>query len=146
MTPRKASKRRRRSGLRIRGARGHPKVRRALIRYAKWLRANHEFPIRVTVYLSPRDEIITMHGPASASCFIPWDRAAEPYIRIATGDYNFVRKQWDGDDCILAYLASLSHEVIHYQQWIEHDDMWERGVAVRARAMVERYAETVDHP
>ena len=41
-----------RSGLRIRGARGHPEVRGALIRYAKWLRKQYGFPVLVHYIIS----------------------------------------------------------------------------------------------
>ena len=136
-----------RTGLRIRGARGHPHVKQALIRYARWLRTQLEFPIRVPAYLLPGEHVRTMHGDlASASIFLPWDREVEPYIRIATGDSPRLRRERGRDDALAAYLCSLSHEVVHYRQWIETGDSWERGVAVRASKMVDRYAETVDHP
>lgn len=136
-----------RQGLRIRGERGHPVVRRAIVRYARWLRQQVEFPIRVPVYLRPEDEVITMHGGrASASFFAPWDRAEEPFIRIATGDYPALRRELGRDHALAAYLCSLAHEVIHYRQWVETGAMWERGVARRAVSMVDRYALTTDHP
>lgn len=57
-----------RSGLRICGHRGHPVVRRALIRYAGWLRTQFQFPIRVPVYLLPGELVLTVRGElASAS-------------------------------------------------------------------------------
>jgi hypothetical protein len=136
-----------RSGLHIRGHRGHPEVRAALIRYARWLRLNYAFPIRVPVYLSPRKTITTMHGEqASASCFAPWKPDDEPYIRIATGDYPKLHAERGRDNALASFLVSLSHEVTHYRQWIETGDLWEAGVVRRARAMVDRYATTVDHP
>ena len=136
-----------RSGLRIRGERGHPEVRAALIRYARWLRREFEFPIRVPAYLLPGSQVRTMHGDlASASIFLPWDRAVEPYIRIATGDYPQERREYGRDNALAMYLGSLSHEVVHYRQWIETGESWERGVAVRAHHLVDRYAETTDHP
>jgi hypothetical protein len=55
-----------RTGLHIRGHRGHPEVRAALIRYAKWLRQNYEFPIRVPAYLLPGEFVTTMHGNRSS--------------------------------------------------------------------------------
>src|SRR5436309_10232964 len=76
-----------RSGLRIRGRRGHPAVRAALLRYASWLRTEIEFPLRVPVYLLPGKRVRTVDGQfASASIFLPWSRGVEPYIRVATGD------------------------------------------------------------
>lgn len=140
-------KRVKRTGLRICGSRGHPQVRAALIRYARWLRSNYSFPIRVPVYLLATERLTTIDGKrGTASCFAPFDRNVEPYIRIATGDWRARRKELNRDDCLAGYLNSLSHEVVHYQQWISTGRMWERGVVRKAQAMVNRYALTVDHP
>jgi hypothetical protein len=122
-------------------------VRRAIVRYARWLRANYEFPIRVPVYLSLRERITTVHGKkVTASFFAPFDPNVEPYIRIATGDYPSLRIEQGDDNCLAAYIGSLSHELVHYQQWVETGDTWERGVARKAMEMLRRYALTVDHP
>jgi hypothetical protein len=41
-----------RKGLRIRTEAGvHPEVKRACLEFAKWLRTEYNFPIRVVVYL-----------------------------------------------------------------------------------------------
>src|SRR5438046_3178704 len=67
-----------RSGLRIRGHRGHPAVRAAFLRYASWLRTEIEFPLRVPVYLLPGKRVRTVDGQfASASIFLPWSRGAQ---------------------------------------------------------------------
>jgi hypothetical protein len=138
---------RRRTGLRVRGHRGNPAVRAALCRYARWLRTQCEFPIRVPVYLLPTERVTTMHGErGSASIFLPWKRTVEPYIRIATGDYRRIARSWGRDNALASYLSSLSHEVLHYKQWIETGRSWERGVPAKALKIVERYAQTVDHP
>jgi len=118
-----------RTGLRIRGHRGHPVVRRSLICFARWLRLEYEFPIRVPVYLFPEDHIVTLHGErGSASFFAPFDRSVEPYIRIATGDYLALRKECGRDNALAAFLHSLAHEITHYQQWISTGRTSERGV------------------
>ncbi len=136
-----------RTGLRICGAKGHREVRAALIRYALWVRKNYEFPIRVPVYLSPRERITTMHGTeASASFFAPWNRNVEPYIRIATGDYSSLKKEIGRDNTLAAFITSMNHELAHYWQWIETGDLWERGVERKAVSMLRRYELTVDHP
>jgi hypothetical protein len=136
-----------RTGVRIRGARGHPEVRHAFIRFAKWLRHEYEFPIRVPVYLFPSEQIITMHGDkVSASFFAPFDRRVEPFIRIATGDYRQLRNQRGRDNALAALLHSLAHELVHYQQWVATGEISERGVVRRARGIVDRYAASVDRP
>ncbi len=137
----------RRAGIHMRGHRGHPVVCKALIRYLRWLRANFEFPIRVPVYLFPNEMITKRDGSECSASFVaPFDRKAEPFIRIATGDYDMLRRARGRDNALAAYLGSLSHEVIHYRQWIETGNLWEEGVIKKAYAMVDRYALTVDHP
>jgi len=141
------SKRQQRSGLRIRGHRGHPHVRAALIRYARWLRLQFDFPIRVSVYLLPGHVVRTMRGDeCSASIFLPWSRKQEPYIRIATGDYPNLHRERGRDDVLAAYLISLSHEVLHYGQWIETGDSSERGVVAKAKSLVQSHAKSVAVP
>lgn len=140
-------KQKKRTGLRIRGARGHPEVRAALVRYASWLRMNYEFPIRVPAYLSARELIRTIHGTkVAASFFAPWDRNVEPYIKIATGDYLSLKKEIGRDNALAAFISSMSHEIVHYRQWVETGDIWERGVERKAVTMLRRYELTVDHP
>jgi hypothetical protein len=137
-----------RAGLRIRGERGNPVVRRAILRFAVYLRANYEFPVRLPVYLSPRDRVIAMDGlEAVGSFFAPWSPDEEPYIRLATGDYLFFRRTCDSrDDALAGYIGVLAHEMIHYQQWLETGETTERGVQLRARGVLRAYARTTDHP
>jgi hypothetical protein len=136
-----------RTGLRIVGKRGHPEVKDAIIRFAGWLRGQYDFPIRVPVYLLPGETVTTMHGEkVSASFFAPWNRKVEPYIRIATGDYPLLRKERGRDNALAAFLNSFAHELVHYQQWVATNVLSERGVRRRAGCIVDRYAQTVDHP
>jgi hypothetical protein len=136
-----------RKGIRIIGHRGHPEVKDAIIKFAKWLRNQYEFPIRVPVYLRPESELINMHGEkCSATFFAPWDQTVEPYIRIATGDYDIEKIKCGRDNALASYLVSLAHEVIHYHQWLKDNTIKERGVAVKAANIVDKYALTVDHP
>lgn len=136
-----------RSGLRIDGQRGDPEVKGAMVRFAKGLRKNYDFPIRVPVYLRPEEELTNMHGEqCSASFFGPWSMDDEPYIRIATGAYRSERLTSKRDDVLARYLGSLAHEVIHYQQWVKNNKLYERGVPAKAGRMVDAYAQTTDHP
>jgi hypothetical protein len=136
-----------RTGVRIRGARGHPEVRAAFVRFARWLRHEYEFPVRVPVYLFPGEHIVTVNGDrVSASFFAPDDRNEEPYIRIATGDFGELRKERGRDNALAAFLHSFAHELVHYQQWLAAGELSERGVVRRARRIVERYALSTDRP
>lgn len=136
-----------RSGLRIIGRRGNQVVARACIRYARWLRRNYDFPIRVPVYLLPGKTVRGQDGGEfSAMFFAPFRRDEEPYIRIATGDYGELRDEVGRDNALGGNLHSLSHEIIHYMQWVEKGRASERGVERAAWRMVDKYAETRAHP
>lgn len=118
-----------------------------MVRYARWLRQNFEFPIRVPVYLLRDERFDTIDGvTVVASFFAPFDRNVEPRIRIATGDYASLRRERGRDDALASFLVSLSHEVLHYWQWIETGETSEVGVAQKAVAMLRMYEKTVDHP
>lgn len=122
-------------------------MRAAFIRFARWLRQKYEFPIRVPVYLFPSEQIVTMDGHrVSASFFAPNDRYEEPFIRIATGDYWQLKRERGRDGALAAFLHSFAHELVHYQQWVATGATSERGVVLRARRIVERYATSTDHP
>ncbi|SFH63139.1 hypothetical protein [Planctomicrobium piriforme] len=137
----------RRGGIHIRGARGPREVREAYKRYARWLRQRYPFPIFVPVYLSPHETITTIHGEICSASFFYWlDPTLQPHIRVATGDYSQLRKERGRDNALAEMLHSLSHELVHYWQWLERGDTTERGVVVRAWGMVNRYAQDVDHP
>jgi hypothetical protein len=85
-----------------------------------------------------------MHGDeASASFFAPWDRNVEPYIRIATGDYAKLRARRGRERALAAYICSLAHEVIHYNQWIATGDTWERDTGRKSLAYLRKYSKAV---
>ena len=134
-------------GLRIRGQRGHPEVRAALIRFATWLRRHREFPTLLPVYLIPGDQVRTCEGElCSASFFAPDSKLDAPYARIATGDFPRLRRSRGRDSALAAYLHSLAHELVHYDQWLAGTAPTERGVVQKATRTVERYAMDIRHP
>src|ERR1700756_513228 len=106
-----------RKGLRVKGHKAHPEVRQSMIKFAKWLRTQFVFPIRVPVYLSPKTQIRSNGILVSASFFAPDCKDVEPFIRIATGDYKSLKKKRGRNNALASVLCSLAHEVIHYQQW-----------------------------
>lgn len=135
------------SGLRIHRRKGHPEVCNALIRFAKWLRTVKKFPVRVNVYLSHLERVRAKDGDqCTGLIWIPDEPNYYPHIRLATGDYELLKKEKGRDNALASYLASLAHELIHYGQWLEYNDMWERGVNRKASTLVNRYAQTTDHP
>ena len=125
-----------RKGIRIRCRNAHPEVCSAIKRFTKWLRNNYEFPTRVPVYLFNYEQLRSRSGHlVSASFFAPDDLSVEPYIRIATGDYIKLKKEF-GKHTALAYImCSLAHEVIHYLQWYKRCKLNEKGVVKKAQAI-----------
>ena len=82
-----------RGGLQIRGDRGNPQSRAAFVRFARWLRQEYNFSLRVPVYPSPAESVATLDGKkCSASVFFaPWDCAVDAFARIATSCYRKLR-------------------------------------------------------
>jgi hypothetical protein len=117
-----------------------------MIKFAKWLRTQFEFPIRVSVYLSPREKIFSNGEFASASFFAPYDKNEEPFIRIATGDYIALRKAWGKNNALAANLCSLAHEIIHYQQWWNDEELSEAGTPRKASGIIRKYSKTTRNP
>lgn len=135
-----------RTGLRIRGQRGNPVVRRAFIKFARWARKEFEFPTRVPVYLGKGETIRSISGKrVSATFFGPYSRKVEPYIRVATGDYPKLRSRMGSYQALAVTLHSLCHELVHYEQWRRGRPVSERGVEVRASRILKRYFRGSGH-
>jgi len=136
-----------RTGLYMKGWRASREVRSSTSMFGKWLRKRFRFPIRVPVYLSPREKIKTRNGQlVSASFFAPDDRTVEPFIRVATGDYGDLKRRFGKDRALASILTSLAHEVIHYQQWVSGRAMREEEAVREAKKLIKNYARAVTHP
>ncbi|WP_173915933.1 hypothetical protein [Halobacillus sp. Marseille-Q1614] len=135
-----------RIGLRIRSDKEvNSAVRESCINFAKWLRTTQEFPIRVVVYLK-KDSIlktIEIEEFASATFFAPSNKTHEPYIRIATGDYEQLVSDRGEIDALWAILKSMAHELVHYHQWI-NDKYFDEDEAERlSEYLLDEFAETL---
>lgn len=137
-----------RAGLRLRCSNGvNSEVRRACLVFCKWLRKERDFPIRVVVYLKKDDRIKNMDGKlVVATFFAPYDKTNEPYIRIATGDYNELLKERGKDNALVAYLRSIAHEVVHYKQWLKGVNFDEQKANRESKSLIRKYAQTRLHP
>lgn len=86
----------------------------------------------------------------SATFFGPFDKMTEPYIRVATGDYEEMLIQKGKDDALAAILGSIAHELTHYFQWINDIQLTEIGEERQAKAyagfILDEYKETREHP
>jgi hypothetical protein len=118
-----------------------------VIRFGRWLRLNFEFPIRVPVYLSRREQIITKKRQlVSASFFAPFNRAEEPYIRVATGDYGACRRKFGRYNALASILGSVAHEIVHYQQWSQGRETREDEAVKGSSKIVRLYLKNVSSP
>ena len=141
-----------RTGLRLRFQNGiDAEVKRSCVEFCKWLRKQYCFPIRVPIYFKTSEFIISKSGEKfSAIFFEPFDKHSEPFIRIATGDFNETKQKSCQDDALATILCSISHELTHYFQWINNIKLTEIGEERQAKSyanlIVDKYAETRDHP
>lgn len=127
-------------------------VRRACKDFAKFLRKNYYFPLRIDVYVKSQRRIKAMDG--DLCCGIFWsmedDFTVKPSIRIATGDYEELLDKWDQDRALTSILLTLAHELTHYFQWINSLNLTpigaERQATNYSHYIIEEYAETRDHP
>jgi len=121
-------------------------VKNSIKQFATWLRAKYFFPLRVPVYIKASEKIKALDGEyVSATFFEPINRNDEPYIRIATGDYEELCQEIGEERAIAAILHSFAHEVAHYFQWINAVQLTELGYerqALRyARIILTEYLE-----
>jgi hypothetical protein len=131
-----------RSGLRVRCDKEvHPRVRQACKNFAIWLRLNFEFPIRVVVYIKKEYQIKTNHTKklVSATFLGPDDKSLEPYIRVASGDYEKLTFERGEENAIAAILNSMGHEITHYRQWIDEREFDEDEAVKGGLELVEDY-------
>lgn len=119
--------------------------------FANWLRSEYEFPQRVPVYVKGAKCLRTMDGEGAVGTFFePFSDSEEPYIRIATGDYEELKAKSGKDNALATILASIAHELTHYHQWINHISLTpigaERQATRYAQFILDEYAQTREHP
>lgn len=142
----------RRSGLRLRIEPSvEEEVKTACKNFANWLRSEYEFPLRVPIYVKASAWLKTMDGDLAVGTFFePFDRSSEPYIRIATGDYEALKAEIGRDNALASILLTISHELTHYFQWINGIELtpagMERQASRYAHKIVDEYGLTRDHP
>lgn len=142
----------RRSGIRFRYEKTvHPEVKRACSQFAVWLRTQYCFPLRVLVYVKGAKTIRSKDGDSVVGSFFePFSYLDEPYIRIATGDYEKLTSKLGEDSALASILLSLAHELTHYYQWINNVQLTpigrERQAARYANYIIDEYSLTREHP
>ena len=142
----------RRTGLRFRYDNTvDPEVKRACAQFAGWLRSEYQFPLRIVVYVKGTKTIRAKDGDTVVGTFFePFLYEDEPYIRLATGDYNELVYTLGKDNALASILLSLAHELTHYFQWINgvqlSDIGKERQAVIYSRKIMDEYALTCEHP
>lgn len=132
----------RRSGILLRGSRVDKETRQPFAEFLKWLRTQYEFPVRVPVYLFPSSYLITQDGHEVNGSFVaPFTPSEEPLIRIAAGDLASQIREHGRIEAVGTHLCTLAHECVHYWQWVDTGEIWERGVRVKSRGIIDRYYE-----
>lgn len=142
----------RREGIRLRFEKDVcPEIREECIQFVQWLRKEYQFPMRVVIYVKSAEQIKALNGEmVSATFFGPYDLLQEPYIKVATGDYEENAERWGKEDALRANLCSIAHELTHYYQWIKRHEEWasgertdyfERQALYYAEKIVEDYEE-----
>ncbi|PGL70161.1 hypothetical protein [Bacillus sp. AFS055030] len=126
-------------------------VRRAIKEFCKWLRREYYFPVRIPIYIKSHRRIKALDGDIVVGTFFePFDRNVEPYIRIATGDYEDLLKKWGKSKALTAYIITIAHELTHYFQWINDISLTDIGRERQATNysyyIKDEYSETRDHP
>jgi len=115
------------------------------------LRAEYYFPVRIIVYVKEAERIRAKDGDHVVGTFFePYSYYDEPYIRIATGDYEELLSKNGKDNALASILISLAHELTHYYQWINNLQLTsmgrERQASRYARYIIDEYATIREHP
>ena len=101
------------------------RLRLSFMRFARWIRAQYTFPVKIDVYIKNVDFIIskTTGETGTANIFIPYQLSESPCIKIAVGDFFTLTQETDYFSATCAELCSLAHEITHYFQWQNGYDM-----------------------
>lgn len=136
-------------GLRVRYEKGvQVEVRNACIEFIRWIRKKMSFPIRVTIYIKS-DYLVKTRISKELVPAVFWYTNSledEPHIRVATGDYIESLEKHGYYNTIASIFDSISHELIHYNQWLDNPVFknGEREANKRAKEIVTEYLDYLD--
>ena len=140
-----------RTGLRLRFDKDvNPDVKKVVKEFVSFLRREYYFPLRVNVYVRSLYRIKAMDGDMCCGIFwcMPDDYTINPYIRIATGDYEDMCANRGEEFAIYNILHSLAHELTHYFQYINSLKLTPRGMERQANNyanyILEEYEEAMN--
>ena len=108
-----------RKGLRIRINKSNAEIANHFKLFAAWLRKHYDFPIRLPVYLSDKKYVVDKEGESCVSIFFaPYDNQVEPYIKIATGDFQDLVEERGKESAVFDILFSFALDIKKYQKWL----------------------------
>lgn len=103
-------------------------VRGFLLDFAKWLRKEFVFPLRLNVYVKKARRIRALDGDlVVGTTWRPFSYDDFPYIRLATGDYDELVADRGQENAKWAILHTFAHELTHYYQHINDLRLTPRG-------------------
>ncbi|WP_160680638.1 tetratricopeptide repeat protein [Clostridium sp. C8-1-8] len=128
-----------RNGLRIRCLDEiESQLREIVLEFGKWIRGKLDFPVAVTVYIrSKYVSKVNNEEVFLASFFAPDSRTDNPYIRVDVENH----KDNGVNEFRKSILVSISHEIIHYVQWLEELEFCEEDAENRSEQLVEKFIE-----
>lgn len=124
-------------------------VRVFLLDFARWLRREFLFPLRLNVYVKKARRIKAMDADlVVGTTWRPASYDQAPYIRLATGDYEELVAERGKENAKWALLHTFAHELTHYYQHINDLRLTPRGeerqATIYAGYILSDYAETLD--
>lgn len=131
------------AGLRVRDRGVDPELSQAVHRFAKWLRSQYCFPVRLVVYLIPVSQLRTRSGVLAYSAFFaPTAPPAVPHIRISAGDYRENKTRMGRINTIGMCLQSIARQNLCYQSWLRTGEFQLRNLPRDSMRVVTRYRLT----
>lgn len=137
------------TGLRLRFEPGvDEEVRAFLLDFARWLRKEFLFPLRLNVYVKRARRIRAMDGEyVVGTMWRPASYDTPPHIRLATGDYDELVADRGKENAKWAILHTFAHELTHYYQHINDLQLTPRGeerqATIYAGYILSDYAESL---
>lgn len=120
-------------------------VRIFCLKFAKWLRKEFKFPLRLNVYVKHDYRIRAKDGDmVVGTIWRPEDYNSYPYIRLATGDYCELIEERGKENAMWAILATFAHELTHYYQHINNLQLTMIGEERQANAYTNRILNAYD--
>lgn len=115
--------------------------------FVEWLSLKFDFPVFIDIYVfSPKYILNSKNEKVSALFFAPFKSNLKPFVKVATGDFDFLIKEIGLTNAIGSILCSLAHEVIHYNQWIQNIDFDEDAANSKANLLVQEYIDQKRYP